>query len=477
MRYLKIFVIGLIFFGLSYEKGFTQENYSFETLGKLKTYSASEIESSRWSIGGETLDRDYADYHAYKEYLGPSGAKRIRLQGGWAKSEQVKGVYDFEWLDKIIDDALYQDVQPWLQVSYGNPIYPGGGEAALAGGIPTSEEALKAWDQWVESMVIRYKDKVKEWEIWNEPDISKKMSAEEFAAFHVRTGDIIKRIQPDAKIIALGLAGLSRTEYVKSILDILKSKDKLDQFDVLSFHGYNSVPERSYSAVAKLRELVSSFDPEIELWQGENGAPSTPKGQSVGAMTKYDWSETSQAKWVLRRMLGDMGHNVDVTSVFQISDMQYAKGDHFAGLNSKGLLKVAPDGSIERPKLSYKAFQNTVSVFSGEISKIDKAEVQKDIKDLMVFSYNKKGKKGTAITVWKGGEKPEDLMDTELVNFTITHAKIKNPVFLNLLDGTVYALNEDNYTKNGKVLLFQNIPIGDWPIVILDKDWLELVKN
>lgn len=86
----------------------------------------------------------------------------------------MKGVYDFEWLDKIIDDALSQDVQPWLQVSYGNPIYPGGGEAALAGGIPTSEEALEAWDQWVEAMVNRYKEKVKEWEIWNEPDISKR---------------------------------------------------------------------------------------------------------------------------------------------------------------------------------------------------------------------------------------------------------------------------------------------------------------
>ncbi|GAB3005999.1 hypothetical protein GCM10027284_24830 [Cyclobacterium sediminis] len=475
MKYLKIFII--VLFSLLYEKGLAQENYSFDMLGRLKTYSAKEIESSRWSIGGETLDRDYADYHAYKGYLGPSGAKRIRLQGGWAKCEQIKGVYDFEWLDQIIDDALSQGVQPWLQVSYGNPIYEGGGDAALAGGIPTSKEALEAWDQWVEAMVYRYKDKVNEWEIWNEPDISKKMSAEEFAAFHVRTGDIIKSIQPDSKIIALGLAGLSRTEYVKSILDILKAKNKLDQFDVLSFHGYNSVPERSYSAVAKLRELVSSFDPEIELWQGENGAPSTPKGQSVGAMTKYDWSEISQAKWVLRRMLGDMGHGVDVTSVFQISDMHYAMGDHLEGLNSKGLLKVASDGSIEKPKISYKAFQNTVSVFSGEISKIEKAEVLKEVNDLVVFSYTKKGVRGTAITVWIGGEKPEDLMDTELVNFTITHTKIKNPVFLNLMDGNVYELDEDHYAKNGKVLSFQNIPIGDWPVVILDKDWLELAKN
>ncbi|WP_339679134.1 GH39 family glycosyl hydrolase [Cyclobacterium marinum] len=474
MRYLKIFVISLIFSWFSCEEGLTQDSYSFEILGKLKTYSASEIESSRWSIGGETLDRDYADYHAYKEYLGPSGAKRIRLQGGWAKSEQVKGVYDFEWLDKIIDDALSQDVQPWLQVSYGNPIYPGGGEAALAGGIPTSEEALEAWDQWVEAMVNRYKDKVKEWEIWNEPDISKKMTAEEFAAFHVRTGDIIKSIQPDAKIIALGLAGLSRTEYVKSILDILKSKNKLDQFDVLSFHGYNSVPERSYSAVAKLRKLVNSFNPEIELWQGENGAPSTPKGQSVGAMTKYDWSETSQAKWVLRRMLGDMGHGVDVTSIFQISDMQYAKGDHFAGLNSKGLLKARSDGSIERPKIAYRAFQNMATVFSGEISKIENADIQNDNEDLMVFAFHKKDKKGGAITLWKAEAKPTDSMETEMVNFHVTHVKFKKPVFLNPLDGTVYNLNEENYAKKGNRIFFKNIPVGDWPVVIVDKNWIDL---
>lgn len=118
-----------------YGVSIAQANYPFNELGKLETLSAKEIESSRWSIGGETLDRDYADYHAYKEYLGPLGAKRIRLQGGWAKCEQEKGVYNFEWLDKIIDDAISRRVKPWVQPSYGNPIYEGGGDAALAGGI------------------------------------------------------------------------------------------------------------------------------------------------------------------------------------------------------------------------------------------------------------------------------------------------------------------------------------------------------
>ncbi len=195
-----------------------------------------EIETSGWSIGGETLDRDYVDYQAYKSYLGKSGTKRIRLQGGWVKCEPVKGEYHFEWLDAIVDDAISKGVAPWIQTSYGNPIYEGCGQKVLAGGIPTSAEALEAWDNWVATLVNRYKNQVNEWEIWNEPDISKEMTASEFAVFFVRTVKIVKAIQPDSRIIALSLAGLDRTEYVKNILDILNDENLLHFFDVLSFH-------------------------------------------------------------------------------------------------------------------------------------------------------------------------------------------------------------------------------------------------
>ncbi len=476
MKFIKPVFLSSILLLSSYFLAIAQDIYSFPKLGNLKTFSANEIETSRWSIGGETLDRDYADYHSYKEFLGPLGAKRIRLQGGWAKCEQEKGEYDFEWLDKIIDDALARGVKPWVQPSYGNPIYEGGGDAALAGGIPTSEEALVAWDNWVEALVIRYKEKVKEWEIWNEPDLSKKFTAQEFATFHVRTGDIIKRIQPEARIIALGLAGLGRTEYVKFILDILQAEGKLDQFDVLSFHGYNPVPEKSYPAVADLRELVKSYNPKIELWQGENGAPSTPKGQSVGAMTNLDWSESMQAKWVLRRMLGDMGYGVDVTNVFQISDMHYASGDHMVGLNSKGLLKANPDGSIARPKPSYHAFQHTASIFSEKITLNEKAEIKKENEELMVFAHAKKGKKGSAITLWNAAAQPEEAMDTKSENFTVSQVTFKTPVLVNLLDGQVYGLPKEYYSKKGKRFTFSNIPVGDWPVVIVDRDWIKLTN-
>jgi polysaccharide biosynthesis protein PslG len=468
---LTLLFIGII--SLTVESATAQQHITWEKIGDLETLTTRQINTSRWSIGGETLDRDYADYHAYKQYLDDLGAKRIRLQGGWAKCEQEKGVYDFQWLDKIIDDAVSRGVQPWLQTSYGNPIYEGGGDAALAGGIPTSEEALAAWDAWVEALVTRYKDKVPEWEIWNEPDISKKFTAQEFAEFHVRTSEIIRRIQPNARIIALGLAGLGRHEYVESILQILKEKNRLEQFNVLTFHGYNPVPEASYTAIEKLADVVHGFNPNIEMWQGENGAPSTVSGESVGALRQFDWSEVSQAKWVLRRMLADMGHGVDVTSIFQISDMHYGEGDHMTGYNSKGLLMANPDGSIERPKLSYYAYQHAVTLFSEKVRKL---EIQSKgvTEGTFLFAYEKDKQKHHAVTLWNGKHKPEDDMGTVEIDFSIDGISINTPILVNLFDGSVYAIPKENFSKKRKNISFKAIPVGDWPVVILDRSWVKL---
>ena len=58
-----------------------------EPAGVLETRLASDIKGSKWSIGCETMDRDYADWNAFKDYLPHLGAKRGRLFSGWAKIE------------------------------------------------------------------------------------------------------------------------------------------------------------------------------------------------------------------------------------------------------------------------------------------------------------------------------------------------------------------------------------------------------
>jgi len=120
------------------------EGIPFELLGKVKPRHSKEIASNNWAIGAETMDRDLVEYDSWKDHIGPLGTKKVRLQAGWAKCEREKGIYDFAWLDEVIDGVIASGVEPWLQTSYGNPIYEGGGGIHLSAGFTSSEEALEA---------------------------------------------------------------------------------------------------------------------------------------------------------------------------------------------------------------------------------------------------------------------------------------------------------------------------------------------
>jgi len=71
--------------------------------------------------------------------------------------------------------------------------------------------------------------------------------------------------------------------------------------------------------VAALKQSLDKYAPNVKLRQGENGAPSS-SGYGRGALGDYDWTEVSQAKWNVRRMLGDLGHDIE-SSILGIVEM------------------------------------------------------------------------------------------------------------------------------------------------------------
>jgi hypothetical protein len=78
----------------------------YEYIGVLETRSAKDLpKSDWWTIGAETMDRDYTIYKNWREYLGPLGAKKARIQSGWNKTEKEPGVYDWAWMDEIVNDT------------------------------------------------------------------------------------------------------------------------------------------------------------------------------------------------------------------------------------------------------------------------------------------------------------------------------------------------------------------------------------
>jgi hypothetical protein len=443
----------------------------WRVLGQVRPRSAKTIRYSLLGIGGEVLDRDFADFHAYQDYLEPLGAKRIRLQSGWAKTETEQGVYNFTWLDQIIDGSLERGIDPWLELSYGNLIYPDAGGTGLGQGLIQSEEGLTAWDRYVTAAVRRYADKVTYYEVWNEADIkqhgqdSSEVTTQAYPRLFVRTAEIIRREDPEAFILGLALASVGKLETVEVFMTYLARQQKLHLLDGISFHGYPVNPDHNFDHVARIRNLVDRYAPGVVLWQGETGAPSARQPQF--ALSNRDWTELSQAKWNARRALAHIGRNIPF-SQFQISDMYY-KQTRRNTLNTKGLLLAAPDLSIIRPKLAYYAYQHVCSLFSdGLIAEGPVADVVSSHKSLSAFLFYHALKGRHAVAVWDSDGKPSESLERLRTSVTIPSCRISNPVYVDLLSGAVYAIPGSSIASNGMQVTVEDIPLWDAPIVVTD---------
>lgn len=485
MQKFTILILLLLYTGSI--RGQSTNDANFPLLGKVQPRHSLEIAASNWSIGGETMDRDYTDFNQWREYLGPLGAKKIRLQAGWAKCEPEKGQYDFEWLDEIIDGVIAQGVEPWLQTSYGNPIYEGGGDIYLSGGFPTSEEALAAWDRWIYQLVRRYKGRVNIWEIWNESDLNNKNIPEAYAKLFVRTAEIIRSEIPDAQIYALSLANPNRIEYVRSFLQYLKTYDQLDLVDVITLHGYTKRPEDNYAAYERMRRMIQSFSGHIVIGQGELGCPS--ENQPYYALSNYPWTETSQSKWLLRRLLGDLGRDIP-SLYFTIIDMNYIRRyenkngvvtelkEPIITVNRKGLIRSNKDNSVDYLKPAYYTFQNLTAIFDHSLVRIPNyAYTAGSDASLSVYGYRTKGFDYQAVVIWMDGEIPGNDNDKTPVDFTFPAGNFREPVFVDIRTGEVYAIPDTNWKRNGTAYTFTGIPAYDSPVLIADRSLVPLPEQ
>jgi hypothetical protein len=448
----------------------TPLNVDMERVGTIQPRSTKEIESSRLTVGCETIDRDHVIWDNYKEYLSPLGVKKIRLQAGWAKCERVPGIYDWKWLDEIIDFAVANNIEPWLQTSYGNPAYPGGGGVNLLHSLMTSEEAYQAWDRWVEALVTRYKDRVKEWEIWNEPDLNGHIDAVSAAKLNIRTAEIIKRIQPEAKIAGLAFASNSDKVYLGNFLDVIADSGKLDLFDWISYHSYTMRPEDAYTEnrVLGLRSVLKKYSKDILLRQGENGAPSTYIPSF--ALSEYYWTEYTQAKYNMRRMLGDLGHDIE-TSVFTIIDIYYNWGTR-AVLNTKGLIESDITMAAIRPKVAYYAIQNLAAIFDNDmVLNPDFKYSSTNNESLSVYGYNHRPTSTSLITLWLDGHNVTNSFDTTPVTITVESMELQNPVWVDLMTGNIYEIPASKWSSSGGKYTF-NIPLYDSPVLITEKSFI-----
>lgn len=457
-------------------------------VGTLVPRGADEIKGeTSWRLGCETLDRDYIDFDEYREFVAPLGIKLVRLQGGWAKCEKEKGKYDFSWLDHIVDYLAGKGVECAIETSYGNPIYPGGGTVDLAAGFPKSEAALSAWDAWVGALAKHFKGRVNRYMMWNEPDIrpmdgSPAKTPSQIAAFNVRTARAILKECPDAKIAGLSLAR-NDPAYFEECVKALGDDAKL--FTWFIYHGYAPAPESVYADVERMKAITAKYAPHVKLWQGENGCPS--EMSSKFALSRIAWSEYSQAKWDMRRMLGDLGHDV-LSSVFTICDFSHTGRE----INLKGLLRANEQKEVIAVKRAYYAVQNVVAVFDDRWTRVKDAAFCTT--DASITSYHYIDRSGTPLFVfWTHGDdwkqlsgnseacvlgegtwaleyrRPGDSFTTRPAVFKYSGKPLVDPVWVDLFTGHVYEFPKSKQLMSHGTVRFIDVPVYDSPCLITER--------
>jgi hypothetical protein len=449
----------------------------FRPVAKLRPRCSTEIPGSPWSVGLETIDRDYVRFAEIAPHLAELGAKHARVQAGWARCEPlVGGPYSWAWLDEIVHGCLAAGVRPWLQLSYGHPGYPGGGGVGLCQELPASPEALRAWDAWVDATVTRYGDKVRTWEIWNEPDNHGVIPPETYADFFIRTGRRIRTSRPEAELVGLALAWHDEKNYAGRFLDALAAAGELSLLDQLCFHFYPHNPDEQFDVAADLLRLIRACGSRATLRQGETGAPS--ECSRFMALGEHLWNERKQAAWNLRRLLGHHARGIPM-NLFQLADMYYAPRDGalFSGYNPKGQLRIRPDLTVAYRKPSFFAAQHVFSL-------LDDAYPLRALERLPgrfpsrteAYAWTRVGEKHPDLIAWWRADAPPGLVapdaDEPYRRIGLSPHAFREPVLVDFLSGVAFAPPEG--FDRASPSAWRQLPCSDTPFAIAERTALPL---
>ncbi len=461
--------------------------YRLKKVSEIAPVHASDIEKSRIGIGFEKLDRNVFDPKKAYDPVAAIGVKWVRIQSGWQRTEKEKGVYDFAWLDEIVDNLIVRGLKPWMCLCYGNELYDEyAAEVYGAVGCPPvhNEEQKTAWSNYVSATVEHFKGRVGDYEIWNEPDgvwcWKHGVNATELGAFNIATAKAVKKADPEAKVIG----GAICMEPVGFINEAMKT-GMGDWVDAISFHAYVVDETLMLSRIAALRAVLDQYNPNIEIIQGEGGSQS--EYGLYGALKMRATTPKTQCKIMARHLVTDLLMGCKFTNYFTALDMIEALNGKKREKNSYldyghfGVMRADfdEDGNsvgTYAPKPSYYVLQNIASMFSGNVKNANLPAVflpqmyepmfrmDERAFDLLYGSFEKDG--CYAFAYWK----PCEVLTTDFqATVTLQIVCDCDTVYLaDLIDGSIYELPEDMMEKDAfGCIQFNHLPVKDTPMLLL----------
>ncbi len=265
-----------------------------------------------------------------------AGIAWIRIDIDWSVIEASRGEYTFGEVDRVVDYANANGLSVYASIGY----TPGWANSNKGKTYPATNVAY--WKSFITRTINRYKNKVKYWGIWNEPNLKKffALGKDKFVQQVLLPGvQTIRSADPAAFIVGPELshkteAGSEWYFWMKYILDNAGS-----YFDIISHHLYED------HGVYFMYELLEEGDvliPAVKKIVQESGQDSKPFWITETGWNTSKYSETMQASRYLDMLHVRARKNYPQKVFFyQIIDSPSSSADLWGILRSDGEAKPA----------------------------------------------------------------------------------------------------------------------------------------
>ncbi len=282
------------------------------------------------------------------ELLAATGAKWIRMDWGWGRTEREKGVYDFSQPDKLVAALEKHGLRAVFVLSYGNKLY--------SPTSPATPQSRAAFTRWAVAATKHFQNRGILWEMWNEPNgfWTPAPNAADYAVLAREVGAAFEREVPGEALIGPALARFDWPFFEAAFAGGI-----LPFFDGVSVHPYRSnAPDSAAPDYGKLRDLIRKYSPEqgkMPILAGEWGYDS-----ALGRRT-----EEQQARFLARQWLTNIASGVPLSIWYDWRDDgdDPKNAEHRFGLVRRSHL---PNQRVAfHPKPSFFAAQTLIRALSG----------------------------------------------------------------------------------------------------------------
>ncbi len=284
--------------------------------------------------------------------LSAAGVSLVRTAFDWSLVQPQPDTWHFDHLDHVVGLAAASDIEVLGVLAYRVPW------AAHPAVDP------EPWLAYVRTVVARYHDRVRFWEVWNEPNQEKFWMASPdptaYAGLLRKTYETIKAVDPGLIVLNGGTARIPH-----DYLEGLYTAGAAPYFDVMSVHPYRTKqsPESGglYQDLLSLQTLMNRYgDARKPIWITEIGWP-THRLLQLGMRRRF--SEDEQAGLLGRALLVAFQAGAQMVIWYELvapEDRATDGRDHFGILHRdlqpkpafhalQALIRARPEGSKVHP--------------------------------------------------------------------------------------------------------------------------------